>query len=810
MTRLGWSAGSMGRRRAFAGIVRAIALAAALLVTVAPSSARQPATKSAAPVAPTLAAPPAPAAPETPPAAEPAATPAAPPLATLPAAAATDPAPPALLFAAPAITAPLPPQDPRLAQTFTIFETHCAQCHQVGKLSGAAPSGRLANILDLEDLSRAPQFIRRGEPDASRLYHVLLDRHRPLELGADLKWPDPDDIQRVRTWIEELTPDTRTCDARPKITPQSIARAIDAYVQSVGEAAAADLRFVSLAPFANRCAPAQELEAYRQGVSKLLNSLSWGAQPIAPAAIDDAKAVLAFKLSDIGWVDEHWDALTRAEPKSFALDLSGLITAPSVNTRPIRADWLAATAAQGPFYAELLGLPPTLDEMSRLLGITREADLATGKAMRAGIRSSLIARGPRVIERHQADARRLWLAYDFADGAGDHDIFDRPLGGVKGTLEKTQFRADGQRLVFGLPNGFFGFGLFEPDGHRVDQLPARLEGDPARLPGPTVAGLSCLSCHTAGLKTFVDQVRAHVASDKFTGSREAKDQALALYQPGNEWARVLDEDSYRFRRSLIQAGVDPDLSLHGFEPTTALAHLYREGVDLAGAAAESGLTVETLDKKLVEATVADRSLIPRLRQGLLSRREANTVLAALNGKPPPEPAPPAPPGGPVKLALWTDQAVYKPGELMTVYAQPSAPCHLTLISLNASGKATVLFPSEFDPDNLVRPETALAVPDEKAHYQFRLKETGRETIIGQCQTVAKLPAGIEPDYERQRFTVLGNYENFLKASFALTPARPAPAATPVASAPKSSPAKDPRSASLPEQVARGAVSIVIK
>ena len=785
----------------------ALVLSAALVFLGASADARPPARPPAAQppatVLPTPPATPLPAAPGPLPPALPAAVPTAPPAhaepgAVSPAAAAF----PALAPAPPSAPhVPAPPLDPRLAQTFTIFETHCAQCHQTGKLTLAAPAGHLANILDLAELARTPHLVRRAEPDASRLYQVLLDRHKPLELGADIKWPDADDIQRVRTWIEELEPNSAACETQPKLTPAAIAQAIDAAVLAAGEAAGQELRFVSLAPFVNGCATAAEMEAYRQGVAKLLNSLSWGAQPVAPVAIDGAKAILSFKLSDIGWVDEHWNALARAEPKAFALDLSGLLAQPAANTRPIRGDWLALTASQAPYYSELLGLPPTLDETARLLGINRDPATWVIRPMRAGLRTSALTRGPRIIERDQADGRRFWLAYDFADGTGERDAFERPLGAIKGAPDKSQFRADGMRLIFGLPNGFIGFGLFEPDGHRIDQLGARLELDPSHSAGPTVAGLSCLSCHTAGLKPFTDQMRAHVASDKFTGPREVKDQVLALYETSNEWSRVLDEDSYRFRRSLIQAGIDPDLSWRGLEPLAALAAAYRQGVDLTVLAAEAGLTVEAINTRLATLTFPDRSLVQRLRQGVLERSEANTVLAALNAKP----APPADPnatlaaGAAFKLALWTDQAVYKPGELMTVFARPSAPCHLTLISLNAAGKATVLFPSEFDPDNLVRPETAVSVPDEKAHYQFRVKDPGRESIIGQCQTVAKFPAGIEPDYERQRFTVLGNYENFLKASYG-QPAKPAP--------PRPGPATSP--GAKPEQIARSAVSILIK
>lgn len=722
---------------------------------------------------------------------------------------ASEPAPPAAQAAPPPPPALFPPpEDPRLAQVFAVFDANCTQCHQTGKLSTPAPAGALAAILDLRHIAREPHLVRRGEPDASPLYQVLLDRHRPLDLGADAKWPGADDIARVRTWIAEMPPGAATCDAAQTITDDDVASAIGSATLAAGEAVAREMRFVSLSHLANACASPVELEAYRQAVSKVLNSLSWGARPVAPVTIDAAKTVLSFKLSDIGWVDEHWAALARAEPKAIATDLTAKLKTPGANPRPIRGDWLAYSAVRPPFYAELLGLPPTLEETARLLGINRSRDTADGRGMRAGLRASAVTRGPRVIERHAADTRRLWLAHDFADGLGDRDIFERPLGGVRGAPDKTQYRNDGQRLMFSLPNGFLAFALFEPDGHRIDQLPQRLELEPARAPAPTIGAQSCLSCHTAGLKPFTDAMRSHAVSDKFTGTREVRDQTLALYDTQNEWARVLDEDGYRFRRALIQAGIDPDLSVHGMEPIAALAHRYTRNLDLAGVAAEAGLTPAALDARLNELVIADRSLVHRLRQGLLSRIDANRLLAVLDGTPVAEAATPPGHSGPaIALAIWTGRTIYKPGDLMTVYAQPSAPCYLTLISVNAMGKATVLFPSEFDPDNLVRPDAPFALPGEKAHYQFRLKDPGTETIIGRCQTVAKLPAGVEPDYERQRFTVLGSYENFLRTSYGLdTDAdRLRAAATRAAKAPATA-TKDTRA----DATARAAVSITIK
>ncbi|MFW1447723.1 hypothetical protein ACEWAJ_23905, partial [Vibrio parahaemolyticus] len=69
--------------------------------------------------------------------------------------------PPQPAIAVPAVPkVPPPPEDPRLAQVYAIFDGACAQCHQSGKLTRPFPAGGLANILDLERVSREPQLVR--------------------------------------------------------------------------------------------------------------------------------------------------------------------------------------------------------------------------------------------------------------------------------------------------------------------------------------------------------------------------------------------------------------------------------------------------------------------------------------------------------------------------------------------------------------------------------------------------------------------------------------------------------------------------
>ena len=95
----------------------------------------------------------------------------------------------------------------------------------------------------------------------------------------------------------------------------------------------------------------------------------------------------------------------------------------------------------------------------------------------------------------------------------------------------------------------------------------------------------------------------------------------------------------------------------------------------------------------------------------------------------------------------------------------STACHLTLLTLDSKGRATVLYPNEFDADPTLEAGREVRLPSEKAPYQFRLREKGTETLIGICTPGAKTTDGIRHDYEKQRFTELGDYRAFLNRSW---------------------------------------------
>jgi hypothetical protein len=172
-------------------------------------------------------------------------------------------------------------------------------------------------------------------------------------------------------------------------------------------------------------------------------------------------------------------------------------------------------------------------------------------------------------------------------------------------------------------------------------------------------------------------------------------------------------------------------------------------------------------KTLSETEGPAAALARRLQQGVLPRADLDRLFALLKGID--KPQDPQSSGGflrdvksEIGLSLWIDKLVPSKGDLVVIKAQADTDCYLTIISVDAEGKATVLFPNDFEKDNLLSAGKTVSVPGSDAPYQLRFKADGTETLIARCSTSSLPPTGIEHDFERQRFTLLGNWESYIQ------------------------------------------------
>lgn len=231
--------------------------------------------------------------------------------------------------------------------------------------------------------------------------------------------------------------------------------------------------------------------------------------------------------------------------------------------------------------------------------------------------------------------------------------------------------------------------------------------------------------------------------------------------------------------SRAQVIADDATGLWGLPLTQALAHAWRRPADLARATADLGAPA---GQKLTElpawAALQDRAPALSLRAGSTVRRdELGRFLAALMTSPTGTLPPTS--SGKLEIALAADKASYKSGDSAMFSVVANRDCYLTLVSVDRHGRATVLFPNELAPENRIAGGYLVQVPAAAAPYRFRFKDKGRETIVANCSQTHKSPVGITHDYDRLRFTVLGDWELFLREPPEMREARRDDAATDV-------------------------------
>ena len=279
-----------------------------------------------------------------------------------------------------------------------------------------------------------------------------------------------------------------------------------------------------------------------------------------------------------------FDAPTQTALKAQLTRLQGEMKAdiPSVHV-----DWFVAQASLPPLYHDLLSLPLTDRELETRLevDVIRNLQNAPGvRVWRAGTNNSGVSNNNRVIERHTSRYGAYWKSYDFAGSVGTQNIFTHPLS----------FTHDGGEGIFNLPNGLQAYYVTNASGFRLDDAPINIVSNPAAS-DPTVRnGLSCFGCHTEGMKTFEDEVRAVIESN--TAPAYDKAQALRLYVEQSEMDALVQQDIEKYKEALEATGGAFD----GIEPISRFHEVFQGTVDAVYAAAVVGLEPEAFLEKIRE------------------------------------------------------------------------------------------------------------------------------------------------------------------------------------------------------------------
>ena len=515
-------------------------------------------------------------------------------------------------------------------QANLVFEENCFQCH--GDL------GDFKGVLLIEEYNSLIQSgsVIRGQPEASELYKRLFG---PTENGAQMppnlppfnRPPLTDkEIEIIRVWIENGASDWNVVDNnRNFITPRRVLETIRDHIETLPIPKRAFARYFSTTHLYNARLPTKDLHSHYLALSKLVNSLSWRADIVNPEPINAEQTLFYIDLSDYEWdINDSWTEIEKHYPYTIKYegadqtDLRDLFlnlqSEMDCEVPYVHVDWFIGKASEPLLYNEILALPDTDTALETLLGVDVVNNLKNDpgvRVWRAGIKESGVSRHNRVVERHKSRYGAYWKSYDFAGSEGKQDISKYPLS----------FNHDGGEVVFNLPNGLQAYHLFDAAGGSLDKAPTDIVATDASDPA-VYNGISCISCHTEGIKPFTDVVRAVI--EAMEDPIFDKAHALQLYVEQAVMDDLVEDDTDKFITALTKTGN----SSEGSEPISRFHGIYNyNALDAAHAAAAVGLRKNVFLSKIRER--ADLGLF--LVEGDVVKRDTWTsifdaVVFALN------------------------------------------------------------------------------------------------------------------------------------------------------------------------------------
>ncbi len=670
------------------------------------------------------------------------------------------------------------------ASVAAILDKHCSRCHQADKMPEfAKPAADLGNILDIDALESNRALVKPGNPDASKLFQVIANREMPSDIysgeAPELPIPTKEEIALLRQWIstvEEPVSSGCTSPSSP-LGATDIEELVAADLGGADNDTGAEYRYIHLINLVDSCADGQNSQLLAGALTKLVNSLSYGPEPVKLIATANGSFIYRFDLSASNWTADTWDRLVSAYPYGVQTNSpNAKFIASKLGTKVpvIRADWLAHAASYPGVYRMLLGLPADYSELVYHLSGTPPQTSNGSKAL-AGFAHTGLSDGYRVIERRKSDSGFMWTANDFY-GDDPRQLAIDYLNSREGEKPVPTWR----KSFFTLPNGFLGF-FGENAANLGKPPPAGLfGGNSDRSQHQLAASVHCMSCHDPAFIPAPDELLGALQAvdrDQSSDSDQSSQQELPLIS--NEIQQVMVSDQSAVDAAMKMSGFDPAQKLDGVELITGLVKRYRRSVDLQAASAELGVTADVLVSRIQTMEKSYAALGLRLQQGSLSRNEfessfpavlewvttnqpvvASTSLSSLGELPGDvlagEEDTSIMDNLSVELTLFADRAEYKVDDRPVFTVQSNQDCHLTLININPDGFATVILPNGFQQEAKLNAGESQQVPPDDSEFQFAFSDAGKEKVVAICDVDGDRFQQIQHDFANNAFTELGN------------------------------------------------------
>lgn len=165
----------------------------------------------------------------------------------------------------------------------------------------------------------------------------------------------------------------------------------------------------------------------------------------------------------------------------------------------VRADWFITYATLAPAYYNFLNLGNKVEDFEKLVF----TDLKLAEKARSQDRAVIVMSG---ISRNNRRVRRsptftggyYWETFDVLNS----------IKGNKALLNLLDDKHDASEYIGTLPNGLQAYFLANGDGARQDEAPINIVLDNSAVDRVVRSARSCIVCHSEGIKTIDDEVRA--------------------------------------------------------------------------------------------------------------------------------------------------------------------------------------------------------------------------------------------------------------------------------------------------------------
>jgi len=315
--------------------------------------------------------------------------------------------------------------------------------------------------------------------------------------------------------IVETKPGTTpvTPAAAVSISITTVVKTITTDLFSLTDQRRADARYVLLTNLRNEGASSEDLDIYRAGLARGLNSLSTNSSIAKLVALDPDQTIYRFFLSDLGWSTDQWTKLMaeypysgvptvdplESDPNAIVLATTQFLSAiPNYTTTGqrfspeaqifARGDWLVRVATHPGRYEKLLRLPNSLQELeAEILRVSPEDDIRrqVEGVVRGGFppdgepKDSGVSSFSRIIERHTLPTVKdgyYWKSFDFGSGNSGFDAVPKnPLEPSELSSEARAkglgFVHDGGEMIFSLHNGLQGYFITTVKGTPLPSAP---------------------------------------------------------------------------------------------------------------------------------------------------------------------------------------------------------------------------------------------------------------------------------------------------------------------------------------------------